>query len=50
MEVQVCHKQIASYGMNGIAMLIVAVALMVTLANAGFIARPSSDTFTFGGY
>jgi hypothetical protein len=34
---------------NGLAVLLIAVAVFVTLANVGLIARPSSEDFSFGG-
>lgn len=41
-------RHLASQVMNGLAVLVVAIALLVALANMGFIARPSSEAVSFG--
>jgi putative flippase GtrA len=43
-------RRLVSYVMNGLAAVLIAFAIFVTLANVGLIARPSaSEHFSFGG-
>ena len=42
-------RRLISHVVSGLAVLLIAFALFVTLASVGLIARPSSEDFSFGG-
>jgi hypothetical protein len=48
-EAQVTPRRLLAHVINGLAALLVALALFVTHANVGLISRPSSEDFSFGG-
>ena len=43
-------RRLISHAMNGLAAVLIAAAIFITLANTGIIARPSIEHFSFGGY
>lgn len=48
-EAHMSLRRLISDAMNGLAAMLIAVAIFFTLANTGLIARPSIEHFSFGG-
>jgi hypothetical protein len=42
-------RRLVAHVMNGLAALLIAIAIFAALANVGIISRPSSEDISFGG-